>query len=125
VNDLLTLARADTGEIKLKKEIFSLTLVTRQVIHSLKTTAEQKKINVQFDITDPIDLNADPERIHQLLYILIDNGLKYSPASGEVVVYLEEVQEGTVSYVKIVVEDTGPGIPLKFQKQIFKRFFSY
>jgi two-component system sensor histidine kinase CiaH len=123
VNDLLTLARADTGEIKLKKEIFSLTLVTRQVIHSLKTTAEQRKISVQFDITEPIDLKADPERIHQLLYILIDNGLKYSSTSGEVVVHLEEVQEDIVPYVKIVVEDTGPGIPAKFQKQIFQRFF--
>jgi two-component system sensor histidine kinase CiaH len=123
VNDLLTLARADTGEIRLKKEIFSLTLVVRQVIHSLKTTAEQKKISVQFDITDPIDLKADPERIHQLLYILIDNGLKYSSTNGEVVVYLEEVQEGINPYVKIVVEDTGPGIPAKFQKQIFQRFF--
>ena len=38
-------------------------------------------------------------------------------------VCLKEVQEGTVPYVKIVVEDTGPGIPAKFQKQIFQRFF--
>jgi len=123
VNDLLTLARADTGEIKLNKEIFSLTLVTNQVMHSLKNTAEQKKINVRSEITGPIELNADPERIHQLLYILIDNGLKYNSTNGEVVVHLEEIQEGTVPYIKIVVEDTGPGIPTKFQKQIFQRFF--
>lgn len=123
VNDLLTLARADTEEIKLKKEIFSLTLVTKQVINSLKNTAEQKKINVQFDSNEIVELNADPERIHQLLYILIDNGLKYSLANGEVLVYLEEVQESTVPYVKIVVEDKGPGIPEKFHKQIFQRFF--
>jgi signal transduction histidine kinase len=123
VNDLLTLARADSGEITLEKEIFSLTSVTNQVIHSLKTTAQQKKISVQVAITEPIELNADPERIHQLLYILIDNGLKYSSTNDEVVVYLEKVQEGTVPYVKIVVEDTGPGIPSKFQKQIFQRFF--
>lgn len=123
VNDLLTLARADTEEIKLKKELFSLTLVTNQVIQSLKMTAEQKKISVQFDITEQVELNADPERIYQLLYILIDNGLKYSLKNGEVMVCLKEVQEGSVPYVKIVVEDTGPGIPAKFQKQIFQRFF--
>ncbi|HEY3425317.1 MAG TPA: HAMP domain-containing sensor histidine kinase [Negativicutes bacterium] len=123
VNDLLTLARADSGEITLKKEIFSLTSVTNQVIHSLKTTAQQKKISVQVAITEPIELNADPERIHELLYILIDNGLKYSSPNDEVVVHLEKVQEGAVPYVKIVVADTGPGIPSKFQKQIFQRFF--
>lgn len=123
VNDLLTLARADTGDIKLKKELFSLNLVTAQVIRSLKTAAEQKKISVQFALSESIELNADPERIHQLLYILIDNGLKYSSPHSEVSVHLEQVQEGTVSCVKIVVEDTGPGISSKFQKQIFQRFF--
>jgi len=123
VNDLLTLARADTGDIKLKKEIFSLNLVTEQVIRSLQTVAVQKKIRVQMVMNEQIELNADPERIHQLLYILVDNGLKYSSANSEVSVYLERVQNGTVPYIKIVVEDTGPGIPLKFKKQIFQRFF--
>lgn len=123
VNDLLTLARADTGDIKLKKEQFSLELVAEQVIRSMKTSAEQKKISVQLDMTEPIELNADPERIHQLLYILIDNGIKYSSPESEVLVHLEWVQKGTDPYVKIVVEDAGPGISLEFQEQIFQRFF--
>ena len=123
VNNLLTLARADTGEIKMKKEFFSLNLVTEQVIHSLKNAAEQKKIKVQFVMSEPIELNADPERIYQLLYILVDNGLKYSSPNSEVLVHLEQVQKGKVPHIKIVVEDTGPGIPTKFQQQIFQRFF--
>jgi len=123
VNDLLTLARADTGDIKLQKEFFSLDLVAKQVIRSLSTAAEQKKIRIQFIMSEPIELNADPERIHQLLYILVDNGLKYSSSNSEVSVHLERVRNGAVPCIKIVVEDTGPGIPPKFQKQIFQRFF--
>ncbi|WP_378953318.1 sensor histidine kinase [Pelosinus sp. sgz500959] len=123
VNDLLTLARADTGDVKLKKEAFSLNLLSEQVIHSLKTTAEQKKIRVRFQMNESIELNADPERIYQLLYILIDNGLKYSLPKSEIVIHLERVKNGKNSYVKIVVEDTGPGIPAKFHEKIFQRFF--
>jgi len=123
VNDLLTLARADTGDSKLKKELFSLNLVAEQVIRSLKRAAEQKKINLQLVKAESIELNADPERIHQLLYILIDNSIKYSSTYGEVSVFLARGQKGTVPCTKIVVEDTGPGIPEKFQEQIFQRFF--
>lgn len=123
VNDLLTLARADTGEIKLKKEEFSLTLITNQVLRSLKFAAEEKNISILFDDTESIEVNADPERIYQLLFILIDNSIKYSSSNSEVVVHLEKLQNATDSYVKIIVEDTGPGIPLEFKEQIFQRFF--
>lgn len=123
VNDLLTLARADTGDLKLKKEKFSLTLITKQVLRSLKFAAEEKKINLLFDVTEAIEVNADPERIYQLIFILIDNSIKYSSPNTEVVVHIEKLQNATDSYVKIIVEDTGPGIPLEFKEQIFQRFF--
>jgi len=123
VNDLLTLARTDTGDIKLRKEILSLKSVAEQVIRSLKAVAEQTKISVQLQVTVPIELNADPERIHQLLYILIDNALKHSSSGSEVSVRMDRVQNGRASSVRIVVEDTGPGIPPELQKQIFQRFF--
>jgi signal transduction histidine kinase len=123
VDDLLTLARTDTGEIELKKEIFSLTLITKQVLRSLRFAADEKNMNIMFDVMEPMELNADPERIYQLLFILIDNGIKYSPPNSEVRVQFEKIQNSTGHYVKIVVEDNGPGIPLEFKEQIFQRFF--
>jgi two-component system sensor histidine kinase CiaH len=123
VNDLLTLARADTGDITLKKEIFSLTLVTEQVLRSLKPAAEDKNMSLLCNVTESIELNADPERIHQLLFILIDNSIKYSLPNSEVAVYLERIQTAKGPFVKIVVEDNGPGIPSEYKKQIFQRFF--
>lgn len=123
VNDLLTLARTDTGEITLKREPFYLDEISRQVIRSLHTAAEKNNICVQLDAVAPVEMNADPERIRQLLYILIDNGIKYSFPGSKVRVYLERTAATRVSHVKIIVEDTGPGIPPEFQKQIFQRFF--
>lgn len=123
VNDLLTLARADKEDIQVRKENFLLELIADQVIRSLRTVAEQQQISLRLDFADSVELNADPERIHQLLYILIDNGLKYGLPNSEVVVHLEQTQAGTVRYAKIVVEDTGPGIPLDLQQQIFQPFF--
>ncbi len=123
VDDLLTLARTDTGEIELKKEIFSLTLITKQVLRSLRFAADEKNMNIIFDVVEPMELNADPERIYQLLFILIDNGIKYSLPNSEVRVWFEKIQNAAGHYVKIVVEDNGPGIPLEFKEQIFQRFF--
>ncbi|MDR3591702.1 MAG: HAMP domain-containing sensor histidine kinase [Negativicutes bacterium] len=123
INDLLTLARADTGDVKLNKEVFLLESVAAQVIHSLEAVAEQRNISVRLQENGPIEVNADPERIHQLLFILIDNGLKHSSQGSEVSVYIKLVQSGRIHYAEIVVEDNGPGIPPEFQKQIFQRFF--
>ncbi|AIF53937.1 cell wall metabolism sensor histidine kinase WalK [Pelosinus sp. UFO1] len=123
VNDLLTLARTDTGDIKLKKEKFSLTLITQQVLRSLKFTADEKNINVLFEANESIELNADPERIYQLLFILIDNSIKYSLSDSDVSVHLEAMQNVNGPFVKIIVVDNGPGIPAEFKEQIFQRFF--
>lgn len=123
VTDLLTLARADAGDSKMRKEKFPLTVVIEQVISSLKVVAEEKKISIHFVMNEKIELNADPDRIHQLLYILLDNGLKYSLPNSQLAVHLEQLEKNTVPYVKIMVVDHGPGIPFEFQKQIFQRFF--
>jgi two-component system sensor histidine kinase CiaH len=123
VNDLLTLARADTGDIIVKKEIFSLPLVVEQVLRSLRPVADDKQMSLACNATESIEVNADPERIHQLLFILIDNSIKYSPPSSQITVYLGRTQTDRGSFVKIIVEDSGPGIPSEYKNQIFQRFF--
>lgn len=121
VNDLLTLARTDAGEFELKKEIFSLNAVATQVIRSLHLVAEQKGVHIQLNSDLIINLQADPEKIHQILYILIDNAIKYTAPNTPVLVHLRQdfSQKKTV---EIVVEDQGPGISLEFQQHIFEPF---
>ncbi|VBB09595.1 Hypothetical protein LUCI_4890 [Lucifera butyrica] len=124
VNDLLTLARTDTEEVALCKEGFFLQSIADQVIRSLEPKAAAMGVSVRLDASKPLELNADPERIHQLIYILLDNAIKYSYQDSQVLVRIEESYAGgKMPYVKIIVEDTGPGIEPEFQQQIFQRFF--
>jgi two-component system, OmpR family, sensor histidine kinase CiaH len=122
VGDLLTLARADTGVLELLKEIFDAQYVTKQVIRSLQTLASEKKIDIELEGPDALPVYADPERINQLLYILIDNAIKYTPQEGHVKVKLESVVDAGPK-LKITVHDTGISIASEHQKLIFERFY--
>lgn len=121
--DLLTLARADAGGLEILKEKLDITAVAEPVIRSLQALASEKNIKLEFDgLATPLQIYADRERISQLLLILIDNAIKYTPAHGEVTVRLEKTANGEPK-CKITVQDTGIGIPPEYQKMIFERFF--
>lgn len=119
VNDLLTLARMDAGDMGVKKETFNLDAVAEQVVRSLRVVAERKEVKIRLETEKPFEVYADAERLHQLLYILVENALKYSPANSDVQLRLEQAANG----MKVIVADSGPGIRPEFQKQIFDRFF--
>lgn len=120
---LLALARADTGDITLAKKTFSFDLIANPVLQSLRPAAEHKDIQLALIIPDPIEITGDMERLHQLLYTLVDNGIKYTPEGGNVSVRVDKTIIGEVQYTRIIVEDNGPGIPSEYQDRIFERFF--
>lgn len=119
VNDLLTLARIDAGDTHVHKETIGLNAMTEQVIRSLKAVAERKEVNIALEADELLELYADSERLYQILYILIENAIKYSPAKTNVSVQIKRAANG----VKIVVTDRGPGIRPEFHDRIFERFF--
>jgi signal transduction histidine kinase len=123
ISDLLTLARADAGELKLKRELFLFETVAQQVIRSLKYAAKQKDITIKTNFNGQLELFADSKRIHQLLYILLDNAIKYSPHQSEVHLHSKPVIHNAISYIRIIVADSGPGIAPEYQNKIFHRFF--
>ncbi|MEN6565111.1 MAG: HAMP domain-containing sensor histidine kinase [Veillonellales bacterium] len=120
--DLLTLARADAGVLELLKEKFDIKLVAEPVIRSLQTLAQAKNIRVALAAPEQLEVYADRARISQLLFILIDNAIKYTPTNGEVKVKLESAA-GKNQEWKIIVQDTGIGIAPEYQAAIFKRFY--
>ena len=102
VADLLTLARADAGAVNIVKEQVDLAAIAGQIVRSLQPLAD--------------------DRISQLLLILIDNALKYTPSGGAVKVALGTAQ-GKKQGVTISVADTGIGIESEYQDLVFERFY--
>ncbi|MBP2641794.1 MAG: integral rane sensor signal transduction histidine kinase [Firmicutes bacterium] len=121
VRDLLTMARGDGGTITLQKTAFDLHPVAEQVIRTLEPLVQDKGLYLSLATPASLFLTADEARIRQLLFILIDNAVKYTPPGGNISLTLEadEVRNG----IRIITADTGIGIASEEQKKIFDRFY--
>lgn len=122
VSDLLTLARADAGATALIKEKFDINMIAEKIIRSFQPIATEKGIKLEFAGTSNLSIQADRERISQLLVILIDNALKYVQHEGEVILTVKQLA-GSKGTINIIVQDNGVGIPEKEQQLIFERFY--
>lgn len=122
VTDLLTLARADAGATNIIKEKIDLVAMAEPLIRSVQPLAVAKEINLEMTGDEALPIMADRERISQLLLILVDNAIKYTPAGGTVEVSLTRTTTPKAA-VTIGVHDTGEGIPENEQKLIFERFY--
>jgi len=122
VSDLLTLARADTGVTNLMKEKFDLDIIAERVIRSLQPLAVEKGIKLQMTGATNVSVLADRERMNQLLLILVDNAIKYTPSGGGVGVLLTTAADPKPC-VTVTVQDTGVGIPETHRNLIFERFY--
>jgi TMAO reductase system sensor TorS len=124
LNDILDLSKIEAGKLSLESIPFDMRELVRDlvVLHSLK--AEQKGIELNSDISDvmPDVVTGDPTRIRQILVNLITNALKFT-SEGEVSIRISvpERTEEKVS-LRIEVNDTGIGIPLDKQQQLFSAF---
>ncbi|MCZ0754969.1 sensor histidine kinase [Anoxybacillus sp. J5B_2022] len=119
INDLLLLARSDANAIKLTKEWFPLTPIIDELIRKCRPLAEKKHIKFSTNIQGNIAIYGDKERIIQLLFILLDNAVKYNIENGYINITIKHEQKN----VKIEISDTGIGIPSEHQKFIFERFY--
>lgn len=119
VNDLLTLARADSKSQQLEIEPVDLNNLIYKVKSQFESLAYRNKINFIFEEKEKILLQGDKQRLIQLLNNLIDNALKYTSPGGKVKIFIGREGEWT----KMTVEDTGIGIPSEHLPHIFERFY--
>jgi len=119
VDDLLILARADTGERPLRRDELALDEIVLDAVTAAGALASSRQVQLEVDIADEVKLVADPVLLRQLIMILIDNAIKYTPAGGSVTVdVIGSPEAGTVA-----VRDTGPGISADELPRVFDRFY--
>ncbi|HEY7492732.1 MAG TPA: hybrid sensor histidine kinase/response regulator [Candidatus Tectomicrobia bacterium] len=123
IDDLLEVARADTGKLTVTPRRLSLTTVVADVLKALRMTAATKGVTLSVDLPSNMPrVYADPERVRQVLTNLIENGLKFTPAQGTVTVRAQECNDNP-DFLCISVQDTGCGIEAKDLEKIFERLY--
>jgi two-component system, OmpR family, sensor kinase len=117
--DLLTLARSDAGVMEPRLQSLDLVAATERVIDRLRAKAVGRGVDLALDAPGPVEAFLDPGLFDQLLWNLLDNGVKFSPRGGRVEVTLAT----SANRVRLDVMDQGPGIPAGASHRIFDRFF--
>lgn len=119
VQDLLFLARSDSGNMEVGKAVINVSEVVEDVAPSLQALAEAVGVACTVTSTAPVWVAGNASMLFRLVFNLGENAIKYTPAGGTVTVALSQSgQEATLE-----VRDTGPGIPVEEQERIFDRFY--
>ncbi|MEW6067324.1 MAG: two-component system histidine kinase PnpS [Nitrospirota bacterium] len=123
VADLLTLSGIELGDIKIEKTIVNLNDLIDTVFATLKEKAHKKGLSLKKDISPEIqEIQADRDRLIQILLNLVDNGIKFT-GKGGVTIKAQKVSSQQSVFVEISVEDTGVGIPKKHLSRLGERFY--
>ena len=117
--DLLTLARVESGEQQFSIQPVAPEELLQEAMQSFRELARTLNVELQVEDNANAQIAADPEAIHQVFSNLVENALKYGAAGGRVVLGARPVPRGVEFYVK----DFGPGIPSEHLPRLFERFY--
>lgn len=134
ITELLDLNRLRAG-VRYDLEVHDLVELTQAAVHEFEARASERGIRLRvLPVDDAIALCLDRDRTVQVIQNLVENGIKYTPAGGEVEVWLRrcprealpaELEPRTEAreYALVSVVDSGPGIPREDRRRVFEKFF--
>ena len=119
VEQLFTLSRLDAGEAQTEWTRFDLTELAKTTVEQMNLLAEDKDISMTCDASEPAPVKGNRVRLKQVVVNLLDNAIKYTPASGTIHLRVR----GVNGHAVLEVEDNGVGIPPDALPHIFERFY--
>ncbi len=134
INDLLHVARAEIDdiikvssrkpeEIKVVHECVHVPDLVNETLSMLRTIAAKKNISLSVDAVCGLpSAHADPQRTRQVLNNLINNGIKFTPEGGSVLVHIG-LFENDSDFLRVSIQDTGPGVPQDEKEKIFEYLY--
>lgn len=120
IEDLLAISQLESGRTALNLHQFRLHSLVEEVFGDLRTRAMEKQISLENQVPDLLELRADPGRIQQVLFNLVDNAIKYGRYDGFVRIHAEPSAGGVI---RISVQDNGAGVPPEARERVFERFY--
>lgn len=119
LNDLIDISMIESGEMRMSYRYFKINELINQVVQENKKVAEDKNLELNYiPARDDLEVFGDKEKLRQVLVNLILNAIKYTE-KGKVEILVEEENKRA----KVIVRDTGIGIPENYLDRIFERFF--
>jgi signal transduction histidine kinase/ligand-binding sensor domain-containing protein/DNA-binding response OmpR family regulator len=126
INQLLDMSKIEAGHIKLMVSKSDIVEFTSSVYDAFRIKAERDNITYRFYTShDEIEGYFDSDKLEKILYNLLSNAFKYTPAGGRIDVLLfQKYDEQQRKFIELIVHDTGKGIVPEKQKKIFERYFT-
>ena len=120
IDDLFELTRLQSGELEWTMEQVSLELLLAEAVDAMRPAAEAGAVSVSARLDSALGAaRANPEQLQRVLFNLIQNAIRHTPADGSVTVSAEAV-EGAI---EVEVADTGAGVPAEQRERVFDAFF--
>jgi two-component system, OmpR family, manganese sensing sensor histidine kinase len=126
VEDLLFLARQDSGSAPPPRSQVVLAQLLAETVEEQRTIAAAKQIHLDLSLPDHLSqesILADRDQIIRVCTNIIANALQYTPINGTVKLSLNQIKRSGQPYLQIKVADTGSGIPAEAISQVFERFY--
>lgn len=118
VGDIIRLSKLDEGSVEFEKEDIELYALAREICSRLAPQAEKRKVRLEVS-GEYVHINGIRQIVDEIVYNLVENAVKYNKEGGEVSIWVGSTLQGR----RVVVQDTGIGIPKEHQERIFERFY--